>query len=535
MASGKLSPRQKMINMMYLVLIALLALNVSKDILKAFHMFDMSFVNANKNTDAKNVATMKGFEASMADDAKKARTKPVYDKALEIQKISKDFNDYVANIKAEIIKNANGRKGPSDEEKKNGVTIDQTELQMPDNMEKHANYFMPKGGNNGIKLKDKINETRVKMLKVLDDVRDGKNFAKGVEKTSQLKAEDPAKEGMTQKTWVSSYLEHAPLAGVVTLLTKTQNDAKSLESEILTFLSTRIDAETVKFNAQLALILPEGGTNIISGGTLKAKVALAAYDKTTQANMMVNGSPIKVEGGLGIISMNVSTLGSSKLTAKIESIDPQTGNPIWLDAVPLEYTVYKPFATISADAMNVLYIGLDNPMTISVPGVTPSNTSVSAGAGLTLTKTGDGKYKATVSAGSKLTTISVSAKMPDGTTKAMGSMNFRIKQVPRPEVMLGNLSSGSVLKDLIMGQNFLNAVMSGFVYEDVKYTIIKYKVMLASKREGIRELPGIGNSAAPIKTLLANAKKGDLLVIESVYARGPGGDRLLNSLTFTIQ
>jgi len=104
MASGKLSPRQKMINMMYLVLIALLALNVSKDILKAFHMFDMSFVNANKNTDAKNDATMNIFRANMEDDAKKAKTKPVYDKALEIQKISKEFNDYVANIKANYQK-----------------------------------------------------------------------------------------------------------------------------------------------------------------------------------------------------------------------------------------------------------------------------------------------------------------------------------------------------------------------------------------------------------------------------------------------
>jgi gliding motility-associated protein GldM len=534
MASGKLSPRQKMINMMYLVLLALLALNVSKDILKAFHMFDMSFTNANRNVDEKNKLTMVGFEENMKDEKKKNKTEPFYKKALEVQKISKELTDYIAKVKSDITTQAGGRKEPSDEEKKLGITNEQTELQMPDNMEKHANYFIPKGGNNGIKLQNKINETREKLLKVVMDVKEGKEFVNSIQKTTQLRAEDPKSEGLAKKTWVSSYLEHAPLAGVVTLLTKTQNDCKSLESEILTFLASRIEATTIKFNEQLALILPEGGTNIVQGGTLKAKLALAAYDNTTSAEMLVNGSPVKVENGLGIINIPVNSVGTSKLVGKIASVDVD-GNPVWLETPPLEYTVYKPFASISADAMNVLYIGLPNPMTISVPGVTPANTSVSAGPGLTLTKTGDGKYTATVAAGNRETTISVSARLPDGTNKSMGSMKFRIKQVPKPEAQLGNLTGGAVAKEIISGAGFLNAVMTGFVYEDVKYSITKYRAILASKREGIKEAQGNGNSTGPIKQLLGSAKKGDLLVIEGIYARGPGGERLLNSLTFTIQ
>ena len=156
MASGKLSPRQKMINMMYLVLIALLALNVSKEILKAFHLFELSFNNANKNTDLKNKDVMAGFEANMNDPAKKGRTEQWYKLAQEAQKVSKEFNDYVEKTKNDIVIGAGGRKDEKAEE----------ELTQPDNMEKHANYFVNIG--NGKKLQDKIEETRKKLVKILD-------------------------------------------------------------------------------------------------------------------------------------------------------------------------------------------------------------------------------------------------------------------------------------------------------------------------------------------------------------------------------
>src|SRR5690606_3356593 len=133
-----------------------------------------------------------------------------------------------------------------------------------------------------------------------------------------------------------------------------------------------------------------------------------------------------------------------RLEAKIETIDPITGGTKFVDAAPVEWTSFKSGATISAEAMNVLYVGLDNPMSISVPGVTPANTVVSTGPGITLKKTANGKYIATVSKGTKKSTITVSAKMPDGTTKRMGDpAEFRIKEVPKPVAQLGSLSSGT--------------------------------------------------------------------------------------------
>jgi gliding motility-associated protein GldM len=533
MASGKLSPRQKMINMMYLVLIALLALNVSKDILKAFHMFELSFLNANKNADEKNASVMKFLQANMDDEAKRAKTEKWFKLAKEAQKISGDFCKFIENEKTEIITKASGRVDPDAKE----ISLNtKYELAQPQNMELHANRYASGPGKQGKGkvVQDEINNTRTKLLNLLKDVKGGDVMIKNLMSTTQLKAEDPKEKSSDHMSWVDDNLSHSPLAGVVTFLTKIQNDCKALESDVLTALAANIEASTIKFNAQMALILPEGGTNIVQGGTLKAKVALAAYDNTTQADMVVNGNPIKVENGLGLISMGVNSIGSQRLTAKIKSVDVD-GKEVWLEAPPLEYTVYKPFATVSADAMNVLYIGLDNPMSISVPGVTASNTSVSPGPGLTLTKTGEGKYIAKVGAGAKETSISVTATMPDGTKKNMGATPFRIKQVPKPEPQLGSLISGSYPKEVIQGQSFLNAALLGFVFDGVKFTVTKYRVLLVSKKDGVKEANGVGNNPAPIKNFASQARKGDIILVDGIYARGPSGDRLLNPLTFTIQ
>ncbi|MES2616871.1 MAG: gliding motility protein GldM [Bacteroidota bacterium] len=528
MASGKLSPRQKMINMMYLVLIALLALNVSKEILKAFHMFELSFINANKNTDLKNADVMAIFKDNMADEKKKVKTEPFFKKAEQAQKLSKEFCDYVEKIKTDIVGNAGGR--APNKEGETGLT----ELAQPDNMEKHANYFIPEGGGNGKKLQDKINATRKSLLELLNDVKDGKATAASLEKSTQLRADDPKESALVKHTWVSMYLEHSPLAGVATLLTKTQNDCKALEADILATLANSIDKATIKFDKQLALIMPDA-TNVMSGNAFTARVALAAYNSTTNAKMLVNGAPVTVTAGIGEISIPAQGVGAHTVTAKIETMDPNTGETIYIDAEPVEWTSFLPSAAISADAMNALYIGLDNPMSISVPGVTPENTIVSAGPGISLTKTGSGKFIAKVTSvpGNK-SSITVSAKI-GGATKKMGEQIYKIRQVPKPVPMLGSLESGSYPKAILQAQQFLNAYLSNFVFDGVNFKVTKFSVVLASKRKGTKDVSVTGNNFAPARSLISEAAAGDMIVIEGIRAVGPGGEKLLSPLTFKIQ
>jgi gliding motility-associated protein GldM len=532
MASGKLSPRQKMINMMYLVLIALLALNISNEILKAFHLMEVSFNKANQALTDKNNAIMAGFKAAEEDGSKAARAKKWADKAREVQKISSDFFTEIEKYKSDIEKAAGGRI-VSDNPNDKGKVL---EMSKGDDMEGHKHYLGTDDAapGKGEVLRKLIDDTRIKMLKVLEGVKDDKATISAFDKNTAFRVEDFKDENGAQKTWQRDVLGKSPVAGVMAMLTKVQNDCKSLETDILTKLAENIDATTVKFDKQAAMIIPES-TNVMAGSSFKAKVALMAYNSTAAAEILVNGQKVSVVNGIGEYTQVASGVGSRKVEAKIQTIDPETGNPTYINAEPVEWTSFMPSATISADAMNVLYIGLDNPMSISVPGVTSANTTVTAGSGLTLSKTGDGKFNAKVDAGARETSISVSARMPDGTTKPMGKMPFRIKQVPKPEAMLGSLTSGSYPKEIIQGQSFLNAALSGFVYDGVKFTITKYRVLLLSKKDGLQESSGSGNNPAPIKAFAAKAKKGDIILVDGIYARGPAGERLLNPLTFTIQ
>ncbi len=531
MASGKLSPRQKMINMMYLVLIALLALNISNEILKAFHLMEVSFVKANQSLTDKNKGIMAAFDAAMEKkDAAGERARPWAEKAKKVQDISAKFCKDIDLYKAEIEKAAGGRK-----ELDPGQT-GLPEMSKGDDMEGHKHYLgtdeTTKG--KGDELRVIIDKARTDMIGVLKGVKNDKATMEGFEKTTAFKVEDFKDENGSKKTWERDVLGHSPVAGVMAMLTKVQNDCKALETDILTKLAENIDAATIKFDKQMAVVISES-TNVMSGSSFKAQVALAAYNSTAAQRILVNGSPIPVKDGLGEINIPASGVGSHKIEAKIESIDPATGETVLISAPVVEWTSFQPSATISADAMNVLYIGLDNPMSISVPGVAPANTNP-VGNGINLKKVSDGKYIATVGAGSKEGTISVTAKMPDGTSKKMGEMKYRIRQVPKPEAMLGQLGSGSYPKAAVSAAAaFVYANLANFVFDGVKFTVTKYSVIFVPRRGNMEETSVAGNSAAAIKNFANKAKAGDIILIDRIRATGPGGERPLNPITITIQ
>jgi len=531
MASGKLSPRQKMINMMYLVLIALLALNISNEILKAFHLMEVSFNKASQALTDKNKAIMDAFKAAEEDPSKGVRAKKWADKAREVQAISLAFCKDIDKYKTDIETAAGGRKEA--EPGQTGIR----EMSKGDDMEGHKHYLGtddPGIKGKGDALRKLIDNTRAKMLTVLDGVKDDKAVKTLFEKNTAFRVEDFKDENGALKTWERDVLGHSPVAGVMAMLTKVQNDCKSLETDILTKLSENIDATVAKFDKTAALIIAES-TNVMAGSQFKAKVALMAYNSTAATTILVNGVKVNAVDGIGEYTATASGVGSHKVEANIDTIAPATGLPTFVSAEPIEWTSFQPSATIAADAMNVLYIGLENPMSISVPGVTPGNTSVSAGAGISLVKKGDGKYVATVSAGQKESTISVSAKMPDGTSKRMGEQKFRIKTVPKPVAQLGTLISGAYNRGEISMQSFLYAYLDGFVFDGVKFTVTKYQVIFMPKRGYMEEASVSGNGTAAIKNFANKAKTGDMLVIQGIRATGPGGEKPLNPITYTFK
>ncbi|MBC7425414.1 MAG: gliding motility protein GldM [Bacteroidia bacterium] len=524
-----MSPRQKMINMMYLVLIALLALNVSKEILKAFHLMEVSFETAKDQTTIKNNDVMAKFAANMADPAKKAKTEKWDAKAKQATAISKKFVADIEAIKTKLITEAGGRKEHEASEDPKSLT----ELQQPDNMEKHANYFVVENnGANGLKMQKDINDTRIALIGLLNDpdVRDSKALTSRLDKQTPLRADNPTSGD--HNTWVSANLEHSPLAGVITLLTKIQNDAKSLEAEVLNNLVLQIDAKATIFTDTDVKIIARS-SNVMAGQYYEADIALMAYNKDAVNKIYVNGIPIDVVDGLGKYRQIASGTNNNTFEARIDVEGP---DGIKQQTAKAEWSSFVPSGTISADAMNVLYIGLSNPMSISIPGVTPANTIVTPGPGVNLTKTGEGKYTATVSAvtGNK-SFIRVSAKMPDGSTKQMAEQPYKIKPIPKPEALWGALASGTYPKQALCGQPKLFAGLgAGWAFDGVNFTVTRYEVVLASRKNGVKTLNVVGSAITPACSLINQANSGDIIVIQSIKASGPGGDRTLNPLTFTI-
>ena len=238
MAGGKVTVRQKMINMMYLVLTALLALNVSAEILKSFHMVEVSMDSAGRNIDEKNDQTMKAIAKFHSDLPNDSKGTEAYEKSVQLKKIADDGVKYIGELKNQLITTAGGRKAtdefPEGDPKE--------EIAQASNIELHANLMINQG--EGAKVKAKINEIRTKMLALLP--ADKQKLIK-----SDLIAEDP-KDG--KQTWESEMFEHTPLAAVVALLSKTQNDIKNTESQILDVIKGSLtdDVQIVTdFNAQI--------------------------------------------------------------------------------------------------------------------------------------------------------------------------------------------------------------------------------------------------------------------------------------------
>ncbi|MBP7260868.1 MAG: gliding motility protein GldM, partial [Bacteroidia bacterium] len=448
MAGGKLPPRQKMINMMYLVLTALLALNVSKDILKAFHMVDVSMKKSGRNIEAKNARTMEIFKKQMADFP--AKTKPFYDKANEVQKISSELNTYLATVKGTLMDlvddNADGKIDPEDGLKKpddGNIPTEEWELAGPDNIEKHANYMMKKeGGKYGKELRSKIEETKKKFDKIILDVaklveKDPKEVAKEIK--ISLDTEDPPSHGAAKQTWESEMFEHAPLAAVVTMITKIQNDCKNAESQLLDLLLKSINANEVSFDQLRAAVIPTKGTFILIGNQYEADIFIAASSSKQDAEILVDGAKVPVEGGIGKYKISPSSEGEGKKKVIINVKDP-SGKMVPYES-EITYTAFKGVATISADKMNVLYVGLENPVSVSVPGTSPDQLIVTASGGAKLSGS-KGKYNISLSpGGAREVEISASIKSKDGSVKKIESKKYRVKDVPSPTPMIGAISN----------------------------------------------------------------------------------------------
>jgi gliding motility-associated protein GldM len=510
MAGGNISPRQKMINMMYLVLTAMLALNVSAEILKAFHMVEVSMDKAGVNIDEKNRATLKGIEMYNQKNPGDAVGADIYKKSVEVAKIADEASKYVTELKNLLIEQADGRKEGIAEE----------ELMRADNIEMHANYLIVKdGGANGEALRKKIEETRTKLIGVLP--KDKQGLVK-----SDLNTE--TEKGSTQ-TWQSEMFEHTPLAAVVALLSKTVNDIKNTESQVLDILKAGLTDDIVIVENFEAKVIPNNGTYITLGSEYSADIFLAASTRQ-EADIKVGGATVKVENGVGKYTVNPSREGEIEYSGVITT--KRSNGKVETYPFKSSFTALKPLAVISATKMNVVYIGLDNPISVSVPGYSPSQVQVSASAGGTLVRDKqEGTYLLKVSGSAREIEISASVKDSKGQVKKMGIQKYRVRQIPKPMPMLGSIEqSGPVSAGVLKAATFVYANLKDFAFEGVKFTPVEYTLVYQPKKGDGRAFRGNGQTVGnDIRAVLNNVRTGDRITLLQVKAAGPGGTVVLPS------
>ncbi|MDG1160136.1 MAG: GldM family protein [Flavobacteriales bacterium] len=560
MAGGKETPRQKMIGMMYLVLTALLAMNVSKEVLDSFVLVDQGLRKTESTLDSKNNDTMGAFAAKSAANPEK--TKPFKDAADEVVKRSSELLEYIEVLKARTMSvshNANALKfGEGYEEyMKDGVTLSLDAKDEDDKAiitkkdENQENTALLVGGapespketewsawemkNKLIAYKDFLKSIKFKEVTGKDwEVPEG--LINSLDKIFTY--EDGEEQGMVVK-WETKNFFHNPLAAVIPVMTKLQVDVQNAQADMLGALLGGIEGKSYKFTNLVPLVVPQT-SYILQGDTFRADVLLAAYDGTNPPRFYVEDKKwdgkdssaltdvteemqLRIGGnGLGElkIAANQVGLGEHQFKGKIVYSGP-SGDEDYSFYVP-KFTVASPALVISPSKMNVFYRGLPNPVEISVPGIPQDKLRPSISGGHTLTK--DGGEWVVKPGKANEAIISVSAEMPDGSVVNMGKKEFRVKRIPDPvPVFAGKRPSDSTVPkgDMSVAAG-VRAEMENFDF-DVNVKVESFNMIFIRDGQVIEKTANSNRVTDEMQANMKKVGKGQKIYIEKIKVKLPDG------------
>jgi gliding motility-associated protein GldM len=512
-------PRQQMINLMYLVLTALLALNVSSEILNAFNVIDKSLQNSGRIVDLKNGALFKGFAAQKLKEPGNAAI-PVYEKhAQDIMQWSKELQTEVDDLQKELIKEAGGIVA------EDGLMAKKDDVEIPTRL--LVEGAMGKGDGKGYALKKKLDDLRNKMLGIVkqdDKEREAKNLT--INTTPVTK----------QKDWVRENFAQMPAIAAQTMLTKVKQDIKNAEGQMIEYCYKQIGStealkeEDIVFNVFSAKITAPS-TYLMEGEAFEADVFLAASSSESKGKVSinVNGSNIAVNNEGVAKYRTVAGLGEHPVSASITVTNDRTKKQSTYKTEPLKFTVAAPSAAISLDKMNVFYIGVDNPVSVNAAGVRTADLNVSMSNGSI--SGSNGAYTVRVSAPAGRTTVSVKSNKG----KVLAAKEYRVKFIPDPEPRVGNKKAGAMPAGEMKAQMGVAAILENFDF-DAKFEVLSFNIGIAAKREDFVLLPNSGAIfSSAVKAALGKVKPGDIVYVEEIKVRGPDGTtRKLSSIAYKL-
>ena len=399
------SPRQKMINLMYVVLMAMLALNVSTEVLNGFSIVEESLNRTTGNSTKENLAIYEDFETQMKANPQKVKV--WYDRAQQVRQMSDSLYNLAADLKLAIVQEADGKNG------------DPQNIRNKEDLEAANQVMLSLSGGRGQELYSAINSFRQRMLKMVNDPKQREIIA------SNLTTEVPKNAMSMGKNWQEYMFESMPAAAAVTLLSKLQSDVRYAEGEVLHTLVQNIDVKDIRVNALEAFVIPNSQT-IVRGDKFSAHIVMAAVDTTQVPDIYIGGQKVTLQDNL--YERICGATGDFTLAGYLETVNGN-GDKVRRD-FEQKYTVVDPSATVSADLMNMLYAGYNNPISVSVPGVPLTKVQATMTNG-TLQAVGPGKYIARPSKIGENATITV-VSTNTGRPQQMGQYTFRVRKLPDP-------------------------------------------------------------------------------------------------------
>lgn len=508
MALGRETPRQRMINILYLVLLALLALNVPDSILDAFKNINNSLETSKSNVNNSVQQLFTAFESTKLKD-EPARARPIYEKAKQAQAIIAELNQYIDGIKEEFV------------EQGGGIDEKTGDLKMRENEDIAPNMMI--NGKKGEELKEKINGTRQKLLALLTpEEQKSVSFS--------LEANDPDKAVNGKRRWEEiNFGSGTPLTAAMTILTKIQTDAQNAESDVVKLILGKMDQAVVNLD-RFSAVAVAPTSYLIQGQPYSAEVFLTASDSKSQPAISVNGTNLEVVDGKGIYRVPTNREGIFKWSGIIR-VKQTDGSYKEYRTPEQTYQVARPSAVVSPDKMNVLYIGVNNPISVSAPGTPTDKIKVSMSGG-SISGSG-GKYNVRVSSPGTAR-ISVAAEVAPGKTQTLSTTEFRVKRIPDPIAQFGGKTGGSMATVALKAQNAVFAKLENFDFE-ASFKVTKFSMIVAKPRADAIVLSTSGGQlSSAMKAALNGIGPGTRVIFDNIIAVGPDGSpRQLNAVALT--
>jgi len=536
------TPRQRMIGMMYLVLTAMLALNVSKDILNAFAVVDETLVTSTSITNQGNSNFQKKLALEKASQGEE-KVKQAEIMVNQIVRESDELVKFIEQLKTDLLIYVDGSDKTKDGKVKQAIDISQK-----DNISKVTQFMFGDEKNHAtskaLELKTKIANYKSKLLSLIpadkDQDRNTISHQMGLDVNKKFPTNDQGEE-----TWEYHYFNHQIMIAAFTLLNKTIGEVRNAQSIMLNYAIGSTTADDFKFNQIRARAIPVSQM-VFSGDKYSADVIVAAFDDRQSSEIYYKmgadtltseaGATLLIgKDGIGKLEIPAGNPGDQKFAGfiKVTKPDGTTVNYHFKD----KYTVLKPSATVAAEKMNVFYAGIPNPVSVNAP-VAPEKISIELVGGGSQTKTAPGAFNITVpeNMSGREVTVNVKADL-GGKVTAMGSTKFRVKRVPDPVVKVGgNYTGGKVAKGDLAANPFLSATMSQDFAYDLKWSITSYQVTFIVR--GMEEAPITvqgGAFSEALKTKIRNATPGTIIFFQGIRATSPAGSRTLPDIGIRIR